>query len=120
MLEVSEVFHSLQGEGPFTGKPAVFVRLSGCVEHCRPEFNRAFADAVARGTEARVRLLFPYARLDKRKIGDLGRRLGGDFTKTWTCYKGGAYHCGRCGACDERQYGLRHREGLDPTTYLKG
>ena len=32
MLELAEVFHSLQGEGPFAGKPAVFIRLSRCLE----------------------------------------------------------------------------------------
>ncbi len=31
MIETSEIFHSIQGEGPFMGKPAVFLRLSGCV-----------------------------------------------------------------------------------------
>ncbi|HCY85406.1 MAG TPA: 7-carboxy-7-deazaguanine synthase QueE [Desulfobacteraceae bacterium] len=34
-LEVSEIFSSLQGEGPYTGRPAVFLRLSRCVPpHC--------------------------------------------------------------------------------------
>ncbi len=32
MLEISEIFKSLQGEGPFAGRPATFVRLSGCIE----------------------------------------------------------------------------------------
>ncbi len=32
MLKIHEIFYSLQGEGPFMGRPAVFIRLSGCVE----------------------------------------------------------------------------------------
>lgn len=33
-LRVSEMFYSLQGEGPRTGRPSVFLRLSGCTLHC--------------------------------------------------------------------------------------
>ena len=32
MLEISEIFKSLQGEGPFMGRPATFIRLSGCLK----------------------------------------------------------------------------------------
>lgn len=85
---------------------------------CRPEFNKAFAQAADLGTDGAVKVIFPYATMDKRDIGDLGRRLGVDFSATWTCYKGGEMHCGTCGACDERQYALRKKEGLDPTVYL--
>jgi len=33
-LWVQEVFYTLQGEGPFSGEPAVFVRLAGCNLSC--------------------------------------------------------------------------------------
>lgn len=35
MLQLSEIFYSVQGEGTFTGTPAVFVRLAGCNLSCR-------------------------------------------------------------------------------------
>ncbi len=34
VLEVSETFLSLQGEGIFVGQPCFFIRLSGCNLHC--------------------------------------------------------------------------------------
>lgn len=36
-LAISEVFYSIQGEGPTTGFPAVFVRLGGCNLMCGGE-----------------------------------------------------------------------------------
>lgn len=33
-MKVNEIFYSLQGEGLYTGTPAVFVRFSGCNTRC--------------------------------------------------------------------------------------
>ncbi|MBV9103979.1 MAG: 7-carboxy-7-deazaguanine synthase QueE, partial [Candidatus Eremiobacteraeota bacterium] len=33
-LQLAEIFYSVQGEGAFTGTPAVFVRLAGCNLSC--------------------------------------------------------------------------------------
>ena len=33
-MRINEIFYSLQGEGSFTGTPAVFIRFSGCNTKC--------------------------------------------------------------------------------------
>ncbi|MBC5815233.1 MAG: 7-carboxy-7-deazaguanine synthase QueE [Candidatus Eremiobacteraeota bacterium] len=34
MLQINEIFYSLQGEGAYSGTPAVFIRLAGCNLSC--------------------------------------------------------------------------------------
>ena len=34
VLQVHSIFYTIQGEGPFCGKPALFIRLAGCVIQC--------------------------------------------------------------------------------------
>jgi 7-cyano-7-deazaguanine synthase len=84
---------------------------------CREEFMRAMGEAMTAGTYARVQLLRPFIAKTKAQIATEGARLGVDFARTWSCYKGGAVHCGKCGTCVERREAFLQAGLVDPTTY---
>ena len=70
---------------------------------CREDFMRAMGDSMRLGTYANVQLLRPFIAMTKGDIAALGAKLGVDFAHTYSCYKGGAVHCGKCGTCVELQ-----------------
>ena len=84
---------------------------------CREPFMHAMAEAMREGTYARIELLRPFIHLDKAAIARLGLDLGVDFEKTWSCYKGGAIHCGKCGTCVERREAFIKAGIADLTEY---
>ena len=69
---------------------------------CREDFMAPMAQAIQAGTYAEVEILRPFIGMDKAGIAARGHSLGVDFSKTWSCYKGGDRHCGTCGTCVER------------------
>ncbi len=85
---------------------------------CRPEFVEAFDAAAHAGTFNGVHLLSPYCHMTKSQIAARGRELGINYAETWSCYKGGDKHCGRCGTCIERKEALAEAGIPDPTDYL--
>ncbi len=84
---------------------------------CREEFVNSFSEAARTGTFVGVTLLSPYTNLTKADIARKGKELGVDYSKTWSCYKGGVVHCGRCGTCVERREALAEAGIEDPTEY---
>jgi 7-cyano-7-deazaguanine synthase len=84
---------------------------------CRPEFVDAFDQAAHAGTFNGVRLLSPYCNMTKGEIAARGKKLGIDYSKTWSCYRGGDKHCGKCGTCVERKEALADAGIDDPTEY---
>ena len=84
---------------------------------CRPEFVQALAAAVQAGTYNGVELFTPYTHWTKTDIARRGKELGIDYSKTWSCYKGGEKHCGKCGTCTERRQALQEAGIVDTTEY---
>lgn len=84
---------------------------------CREEFMAAMADAMRHGTYAGVKLLRPFITNTKGEIVAEGTLLGVDFSRTWSCYKGGETHCGKCGTCVERREAFAQAGVTDPTVY---
>ncbi|MDH5559075.1 MAG: 7-cyano-7-deazaguanine synthase QueC [Alphaproteobacteria bacterium] len=86
---------------------------------CRPAFVDAFRAMQNCALEGmwEVDLYTPFVGMSKADIARAGADLGVPFELTWSCYKGGESHCGRCGTCVERQEAL-HLAGVpDPTHY---
>lgn len=88
---------------------------------CRPEFIAACSAAVQVGmvgmTDTFRGIIAPFVHFDKAYIAGRGAELGVPWTETWSCYKGGDRHCGRCGTCVERAEAFWLADVDDPTEY---
>ena len=84
---------------------------------CRPEFVSAMSEATRLGTYHGIEVLAPYTGITKSDIARHGKALGIDYAETWSCYKGGEHHCGKCGTCRERIEALADAGIEDHTVY---
>ena len=84
---------------------------------CRPEFVDAMSEAISTGTYEHLKILAPYTNITKTDIARHGAKLGMNYAETWSCYKGGDCHCGKCGTCVERKEALRDAGIVDTTVY---
>ena len=86
---------------------------------CRPGFIDSFHQMQAHALDgyASVALLAPYVTGTKADIVTDGHRHATPFRETWSCYKGGDRHCGRCGTCVERREAFHLAGVADPTDY---
>jgi 7-cyano-7-deazaguanine synthase len=84
---------------------------------CRPQFLSALTEASQEGTYNHVMIKAPFIHDLKEHIVGYGHRLNVDFRRTWSCYKGGDKHCGKCGTCQERIKAFKDAGIEDPTEY---
>lgn len=84
---------------------------------CRESFMSPMGEAILAGTYQKIVLMRPFVELRKEDIASRGQELGVDFSQTWSCYKGGILHCGKCGTCVERRESFAIAGIPDPTQY---
>jgi 7-cyano-7-deazaguanine synthase len=109
--------------GEVLGARAIFVGAvwedSSGYPDCRPEFYRAFEEAVRLGTrpETSLRIVTPVIGLAKAQIVRRGLELGVPFALTWSCYQAEEEACGTCESCRLRLRGFREAGEEDPIPY---
>lgn len=84
---------------------------------CREEFATAVAECAQLADWHVVEMMRPFIGISKTDIARLSYQLGVPVQLTWSCYKGGAKHCGKCGTCVERIEAFRDADVPDPTEY---
>lgn len=86
---------------------------------CREAFAQALDQTIQLADWHVVSLNRPFVDKTKADLVRLGSDLGVPFERTWSCYKGGETHCGRCGTCVERREAFYLAGIADPTEYDK-
>lgn len=112
--------------GERIGASAIFIGAvwedSSGYPDCRPEFYRAFEEAIRLGTkpETSIQIVHPVIRMTKAEIVRRGTELGVPFELTWSCYQAEDRACGVCESCRLRRRGFREAGVADPIPYRSG
>jgi len=84
---------------------------------CREIFTHHMNAAAEAGTYNAIQIVSPFNHLMKWDLVRIGSALGIDYSKTWSCYKGGEKPCGKCGTCVERIEAFEKNKLVDPSDY---
>lgn len=103
---IEEVYYGAMGEDTFSG-----------YWDCTPVFLEKMNSVLSLNRMKKIKIVAPFINLTKTDVVKLGDKLGVDFTKTWTCYKGTGKACGRCASCSNRIKAFLDAGMVDPINY---
>lgn len=92
---------------------------AGAYPDNEPEFIARVGDLLpfAIGVNASLRIEQPVGNLMKHEIVARGLQLGAPLDVTWSCYRAGRVHCGKCGPCTMRRIAFQINDAVDPLEY---
>ncbi len=92
---------------------------AGAYPDNEPEFIARFNDLLpfAVGDGKRMRVIMPVGNMMKHEIVALGHKLGAPMHLTWSCYRAGTLHCGKCGPCYMRRKAFEINKLPEVITY---
>ena len=83
------------------------------------EFYERLNGVLPLATLVRPEIRMPLARMMKWQIVRHAREIGAPIHLTWSCYRGGLMHCGRCGPCYMRSTAHEMLGLIDPVEFAK-
>jgi 7-cyano-7-deazaguanine synthase len=81
------------------------------------EFYERFDALLSFATLRRPRIQMPLARMMKWQIVQHAYKIGAPMQHSWSCYRSGSAHCGRCGPCYMRRTAHEMLGITDTITY---
>ena len=84
---------------------------------CRDEFCIPLSQALWHADWHHVKLERPFLQMSKADIVTIGTLVGAPISSSYSCYEGGAVHCGKCGTCVERREAFKIAKVKDMTEY---
>ena len=81
------------------------------------EFLNSINNLIALNRKHKINIEAPLINKTKAEIILMGKELGVDFARTWTCYEGRNVACGHCTSCSSRIKGFLDAGMKDPLQY---
>lgn len=86
-----------------------------------PDCRKIFVDSLDKtcklGNWEQIDIIAPFINFTKKEIVETGKFYNVEMSKTWSCYNGRKYHCGKCGTCVERKEAFQLSNIKDNTVY---